>query len=329
MRTFLVAVELAGGSIDDSAWELAAAARALGASDAGAYRAAAVLIGSEVGTQAAELARQFDDVYLFDHPMFEQPDGEAAAAVLAPLIQREKPLVTLVPHTNTGMDLAPSLSVKAGTPLIADCLSLALKDGRLSAVRTVYGGKVHARITTVASPSGCYMATVRPGAYAAADDVADRNGEIHRETVPDSFSISRRYLRTVEPEPGEVDITQAEKLVGIGRGIEEEENIKIIESLAEALGAEVACSRPVVDKKWLAKSRQVGTSGVTVKPKVYIAVGISGSFQHIGGIKGGPFLVAINKDPRAPIFGVAHVGIVGDLFEVVPLLEEKIREAKG
>jgi len=327
MRKLLVLAELTGRSIDDGAWELATAARSLGGSDADGCRVAAVLLGNDVGDHADQLARAFDDVYVFDGPLFEQPDGEAAAAVLAPLIERERPFVTLIPHTNTGMDLAPALSVKVGMPLIADCVSLALKEDRLSAVRTMYGGKVRARITAVASPNG-YMATVRPGSHAAAESRGAR-GEIHREAVPDSLSVPRRYIKTVEPEPGEVDITQAEKLIAVGRGIEEEENIEIIESLAEALGAEVACSRPVVDKKWLAKSRQVGTSGVMVKPKVYIAVGISGSFQHIGGIKGGPFLVAINKDPRAPIFGVADVGIVGDLFEVVPLLEEKIREAKG
>jgi electron transfer flavoprotein alpha subunit len=327
MRKLFVLAELAGGSIDDGTWELAAAARSLGGSDAEGCRVAAVLLGKDVGEHAGRLAGVFDDVYVFDDPLFEQRDGEAEAAVLVPLIEREKPFVTLIAHTNTGMDLAPALSVKVGMPLIADCISLELKEERLSAVRTVYGGKVHARITAVASPNG-YMATVRPGVHAAAEP-AGGNGEIHKETLPKSFAAPRRFVKTVEPEPGEVDITQAEKLVGIGRGIEEEENIEIIESLAEALGAEVACSRPVVDKKWLAKSRQVGTSGVMVKPKVYIAVGISGSFQHIGGVKGGPFLVAINKDPRAPIFGVADVGIVGDLFEVVPLLEEKIREAKG
>jgi len=115
----------------------------------------------------------------------------------------------------------------------------------------------------------------------------------------------------------------------VGRGIEEDENLEIVESLAKALGGEVACSRPVIDKGWLPKSRQIGTSGLTVKPKIYVAVGISGSFQHIGGIKGSPYIVAINKDPRAPIFGVADVGLVGDLFDIVPELEEKVRQAKA
>lgn len=323
MRKLFVLAEHSGGTIDDSAWELCAIARQIGES-----RVGAVLLGSGVDALGTELAKRFDDVYLFDDPSLEFPDGEAGTAILTKLIEREQPSVTLVPHTNVGMDIAPALSVKVGVPLIADCLSLQFEGDQLSAVRTVYGGKVHAKVTAAPTDAG-YMATVRPGSISPDADAKEVGGEIHNESIPDSLEVRRRYVRTVEPDPGEVDITQAEKLVAIGRGIDEEENMEIIESLADSLGAEVACSRPVVDKKWLAKSRQVGTSGVMVKPKIYLAIGISGSFQHIGGIKGGPFLVAINKDPRAPIFGVADVGIVGDLFDVVPLLEEKIREAKG
>jgi electron transfer flavoprotein alpha subunit len=154
-------------------------------------------------------------------------------------------------------------------------------------------------------------------------------GAVKNEALPADFAPRRRAVRTVEPEAGDVDITQAELLVAVGRGIDEEENLELVQSLADAMGAVVCASRPVVDKGWLPKSRQVGTSGLTVRPKLYLAVGISGSFQHMGGIKGAPYLVAINKDRAAPIFGVADVGIVGDLFEVVPALEEAIKNAKG
>jgi electron transfer flavoprotein alpha subunit len=126
-----------------------------------------------------------------------------------------------------------------------------------------------------------------------------------------------------------VDITQSEILVVVGRGIEEEDNLQIARDLADALGAEIACTRPVVDKGWLPKTYQIGTSGVSVRPKVYLAAGVSGSFQHMGGVKGGPYIIAINEDAAAPIFSVADVGIVGDLFDILPLLEEKIREARG
>jgi electron transfer flavoprotein alpha subunit len=141
-----------------------------------------------------------------------------------------------------------------------------------------------------------------------------------------SLSARRRYLETVVPEAGDVDITKHTVLVSIGRGIQEKDNVALAEELADALGAAVSCSRPVVDAKWLEKSRQVGTSGKTVKPKVYLACGISGAFQHLAGIKGNPFIVAINKNPKAPIFQVADIGIVDDLLEFLPELTNKIRE---
>ena len=142
------------------------------------------------------------------------------------------------------------------------------------------------------------------------------------------LTAKRRYLTTIAPEAGDVDITKEPVLVSVGRGIGEKDNIAIAEELAEALGAVVSCSRPVVDAKWLPKSRQVGSSGQTVKPKIYLACGISGSFQHLAGLKGNPFIVAINKNPKAPIFQVAEVGIVTDMLEFLPELTEKVREAK-
>jgi electron transfer flavoprotein alpha subunit len=149
--------------------------------------------------------------------------------------------------------------------------------------------------------------------------VEDKSGEIG------DLSVKRRFLELVEAEVGEVDITKSDVLVSVGRGIEDEENIEIAEDLAAAMGAVVSCSRPIVDAKWLEKSRQVGTSGQTVKPKVYMACGISGSFQHLGGIKGSPFIVAINKNPKAPIFQVADVGIEADILEFLPDLTEAIK----
>jgi len=142
------------------------------------------------------------------------------------------------------------------------------------------------------------------------------------------IAAGRRFLEVVEAEVGDVDITKEDVLVSVGRGIEDEDNIEIAEELAEAIGAVVSCSRPIVDAKWLEKSRQVGTSGQTVKPKVYLALGISGSFQHLGGLKGNPFIVAVNKNPKAPIFQVADVGVVEDLLDFVPVLTEKIQEGK-
>jgi len=322
MAEHLVLVELVGGEIDDSAWELAQAARA-----AGAERVFAALLGKDVAGHADTLTKAFDAVHVFDDAQLEVLDGEVSAALLAPFVERIAPTVVFVPHTNYGMDLAPGLAVRSERPLLTDLIAIESADDGIQAVRTTYGGKVHARVKAAPSENG-YVLTLRPGSFPFVEDAAV-GGAVHTEQVPADLAPRRRFVETITPEAGEVDITQAEILVAVGRGIEEEENLEMITSLAESLGAEVACSRPVVDKKWLSKSRQVGTSGLSVKPKIYIAVGISGSFQHLGGVKGGPFIAAINKDPAAPIFGVADVGIVGDLFDIVPLLEEQITEAKG
>lgn len=312
MRTILILPE----ANDDSALELAAAARGLGD-----VEVVAAVAGHGV---EAPFVPACDAVHVFDDERLAVPDGDLRARLFAPLIERLAPAAILVAHTNVGLDLAPVLAGRSGATFIADCLALEATDDGLRVVRALYGGKVHARMEVAGAP---ILATVRPGAFPASE--ATGAGEIHNEEVPADLAPRRRFVETVAPEPGAVDLTAAEVLVAIGRGIDDKENLEIVESLVEALGAELACTRPVVDKGWLPKSRQVGTSGTTVKPKVYLAIGVSGSFQHMGGVKGGPFVAAINKDPAAPIFGVADVGIVGDLFDLVPLLEEKIRERKG
>ena len=174
--------------------------------------------------------------------------------------------------------------------------------------------------------SGGAVITLRPGAFAS-EQTKSVSGQVEdKSPEAGDLSAKRKFLEMVAAEVGDVDITKEDVLVSIGRGIEDEENIELAQELAEAMGAVVSCSRPIVDAKWLEKSRQVGTSGQTVKPKVYLALGISGSFQHMGGLKGSPFMIAINKNPKAPIFQVADVGIVGDILEYIPELTEKIEE---
>jgi electron transfer flavoprotein alpha subunit len=325
MADVLAVVQRSRGALDDSFSELLSAARSLAGEDG---RTTAALIGHGVGALASELARGFDAVRVYDDERLDVPDGARDATLLAELIAREKPAVVLLPHTNVTIDLAPGLAARLSAPLLVDCTSLEWGLDCVVAERTVFGGKVHARVHASAHAGELVLATLRGGAFPPAELAAEARGTIHSEDVPADLPRRRRFVRTVEPEAGAVDISQAEVLVGVGRGIEDEENLEIVQSLADALGAEVCCSRPVVDKGWLPKGLQVGTSGVTVKPRLYVAVGISGSFQHVGGIKGSPFMVAINKDAGAPIFGVADIGVVGDLFDVVPALEAKIREAK-
>ncbi len=316
MRTIMAIVEV----VDETALELAHAARSLGE----VHLTAAVFGAEDAG--CAELARYFDRVVNFPLSPGAVFDAEHAAAALTPWLAAEQPFLILLSHTNNGLDLAPLLAARLDLPMLADCLELGLRDEQLTAVRTLYAGKVHARV--VADAKGGALATLRPGAFDG-DEAIDRGGRIETAAVPPGPPARRRLLETVAAEAGSVDITQAEILVAVGRGIEEQENLEIVQSLAAALDAEVACTRPIVDKNWLPKSRQVGTSGQSVSPKVYLAIGVSGSFQHLGGVKGKPFLVAINQDAAAPIFAVADVGVVGDLFDLVPLLEEKIRARKG
>ncbi len=196
----------------------------------------------------------------------------------------------------------------------------------LKVIRQEYSGQVSTHVTCDISKGA--VINVRPGVFPA-DESRSAGGQVTDKSseIPD-LTTGRRFLEIVEAEVGDVDITKEDVLVSVGRGIEDQDNIEIAEELAQAMGAVVSCSRPIVDAKWLEKSRQVGTSGQTVKPKVYLALGISGSFQHLGGLKGNPFIVAVNKNPKAPIFQVADVGIVEDLLDFVPVLTEKIQEGK-
>jgi len=191
----------------------------------------------------------------------------------------------------------------------------------------MYGGKVNVSVTV--RKAGTYVATVRQATFAPQKPTPPETGQITEIPSPLTEEIQeKRFIQYLLPPPGGVDITAAEKLVGVGRGIKDAANIQIVEQLAKTMGAVVSCSRPIVDKGWLPTDRQVGTSGKTVKPKLYLAVGISGAFQHILGMKSSDLIIAINKDPKAPIFSFADYGIVDDLFKVVPALNNKIAEIR-
>jgi electron transfer flavoprotein alpha subunit len=199
--------------------------------------------------------------------------------------------------------------------------------GFLKLVRQEFGGQISAHVRCDISAGA--VINVRPGAFQPESVATPAGLLVDRSADIGPLEAKRRYLETVAAESGDVDITKHSVLVSIGRGIQDPENVPVAEELAEALGGAVSCSRPVVDAKWMEKSRQVGSSGKTVKPKVYLACGISGAFQHLAGIKGNPFIVAINKNPKAPIFRVADVGIVADILEFLPELTVKIKESQG
>jgi electron transfer flavoprotein alpha subunit len=264
-------------------------------------------------------------VWKFDHVALAYPNAEIVRKLLLNVLPQNA--VVLAAHDTFGMDLSPGLAIKLDSAFIADVVAIEGLDGdTLKVIRQEFSGQVSTHVACDIS-SGAVI-NVRPGVFQP-DEFKFAGGQvIDKSSEAGNLTAGRRFLEVVEAEVGDVDITKEDILVSVGRGITDKDNIEIAEELAKAVGGVVSCSRPIVDAKWLEKSRQVGTSGKTVKPKVYLALGISGSFQHLGGLKGNPYIVAVNKNPKAPIFQVADVGVVMDLLEFVPVLTEKIRDSK-
>ena len=315
------------GVADDSALELLAAAKKIDSSAS----PAAIVPGSGEGLDALckEIASSFEEVWKIDKDFVAYPTAEVLRRLLENILP--KGAIVLLPHDHFGMDLGPGLSIKLEVPFLPDVVGFdGVADGKLTAVRQEHGGQVSAHVLCDIS-SGAVI-TIRPGSFQAPEKTQEAAGRIvdkTSEAVPGSLpALARRFVEIAEAPPGDVDITKSDILVSVGRGIGDQENLEMVHDLAKAMGGEVSCSRPIVDANWLEKARQVGNSGQTVKPKVYLALGISGAFQHLAGIKGNPFLVAINKNTQAPIFQVAEVGIKADIVEFIPQLTEKIKKLK-
>ncbi len=307
--------------VEDVAVEFITAAQKIDASAS----LTAVLTGSgdALNKVAEALTASYSEVIKIDNADLAYPNAEVIRKALVNTIPAGA--VVLVAHDTLGMDLAPGLSIKMDAAYAADVVDLeGMDETTIKAVRQELGGAVSTHVTVDASAGA--VLTIRPGSFAPADAGSAGGTVVDKSSDAGDLTAKRKFLEVVEAEIGDVDITKSDVLVSIGRGIEDEDNLEIADELAEALSAVVSCSRPIVDAKWLEKSRQVGTSGQTVKPKVYLAMGISGSFQHLGGIKGNPFIVAVNKNPKAPIFQVADVGIVEDILDFMPELTEAIND---
>lgn len=324
MTEIFVLAEHRQGQIRDITFEMLTKGREL--AEKADSDLTAVLLGKEVKEQAETLSGYAQKVLLVEDVKLENFNSEAYHKVLSNLINEHKPLLTMIGHTSFGVDLAPSLAAALKLPLATDCIELEFEGETLVITRQMYGGKVNVKATVHKAES--YIVTVRQAAFAAQKPVL--NGEIIEKPSPLSEEITKkRFIKYVLPPPGGVDITVADVLVGVGRGIKDESNMPMVEELAKAFGGVLACSRPIVDKGWLPSDRQVGTSGKTVKPKLYIAIGISGAFQHVLGMKNSDLIIAVNKDSKAPIFSFADYGVVEDLFKIVPPLKSKIYELKG
>lgn len=309
------------GTADDSLFELAAAARKI---DATASPVAIVTgSGAETDSVVASLTGLYKEIWKISNQALSYPNAELVRAALVKVIPSGS--IVVIPHDHFGMDLAPGLSIKLNSAFVSDVVAVdGLEATSLRVVRQEFGGQISAHMKVDLS-SGAVI-TVRPGAFQSLDTLPANGTVIDKSAEVGVLTARRRYLETVVAHAGEVDITKHTVLISIGRGIQEKDNIAIAQELADAMGAAVSCSRPVVDAKWLEQSRQVGSSGKTVKPKVYFACGISGAAQHLAGIKGNPFIIAINKNPKAPIFQVADVGIVDDILEFLPELTNKVKE---
>jgi electron transfer flavoprotein alpha subunit len=318
----LVIAEQRGGRLNRATWEAIAAAQQLDASGP----VVVGVPGAGIKGVAAELAAaKVQEVVAIDHPALESytPDGYTAALQAA--IEALSPSLVLLPHTYQTRDYAPKLAARMNRSLVTDVTAFKTDAGGTRFVRPMFQGKLAAEV--VAAGEAPHFVTIQIGAWRA--DQATR-GSSPAPIRSLSIGVEASIIRQ-KPEPPfqearqAVDLSQAERIVSVGRGIKEQQHIALAQKLAEALHAELAASRPICDAGWLPMERQVGSSGQTVAPKLYLALGISGAIQHLVGMKGSGTIVAINKDPDAPIFEVADFGIVGDLFEVVPALIEALK----
>lgn len=288
----------------------------------------AVMLGKDIKEKAKTLSEYAQKVLIVEDAKLENFNSDIYQEALSSMIKEQKPLLTMIGHTSYGMELAPRLAAHLKIPLATDCIDIAFEGENLTVTRQMYGGKVNVKATLKLAES--YVVTVRQATFTAQKPSTPLKGKILEKQIPFAEEITKkRFIEYVSPPPGGVDIVTAEKIVGIGRGIKDQANMPMMEELANALGAVLAGSRPVIDKGWLPSDRQVGSSGKTVKPKLYMALGISGAFQHVLGMKNSDLIIAINKDPKAPIFSFSDYGVIEDLFKVVPLLKRKIDELKA
>lgn len=289
-----------------------------------------VVIGQGVAALADELAAyELAEVMLVENALLEKytPDGYSIA--LKQVVEQAKPDLVIFPHTYQVRDFAPKLAASMNKGMIGDCVGYRNENGKLIFVRQMFQGRTAADV--IFQGDGPWIASFQAGAFRA-DTAAKKQGG-KAPVKPVSVELKAEQIRTKPLElfreaKQAVDLTQAPILVSIGRGIKAPENIPLAEKLAKALGAELSASRPICDEGWLPMERQIGSSGQTVSPKLYLALGISGAIQHVVGMKGSRCIVAINKDQNAPIFEIADYGVVGDLFEIVPALTEEIEKSK-
>lgn len=322
----LAILEQQGGKWHRMSYETLAAAQQFG--EALNQPVEAAVLGSGIRALAADAAtKKLAKVYSVESELLKDYTADGYTATLEELIRKTNPTVVLFPHTYQVRDFAPKLATRFDQVLVSDVISAKLDAGSPVFVRLLFQGKLNGDVRV--SGKGPFFVSIQAGAWRA-DALEPGSAAVENFTPSlDASKIRQKPEAPFRESARAVDLTAADIIVSVGRGIKERENIPVVEELAKALGAELAASRPICDAGWLPMERQVGSSGQTVSPKMYMAVGISGAIQHLVGMKGAKTIVAINKDANAPIFEVADYGIVGDLFEVVPALVEEVKKAKS
>lgn len=321
----LVVLEHRGGKWNRMSFEALEAGREIGRSLAVPVQAAVFGSGSdELAREAA--AYDVSKVFALDNALLAHYTQEAYTAALEQLINAQNPTVIVFPHTYQVRDYAPRLATRFGQALISDVIDLRADGAELTFVRQLFQGKLNADVHATPGPQ---FVSIQAGAFRSAEPGNATNAVEKFAVQLDASQIRSKPEEPFRDAQRSVDLGAASIIVSVGRGIKEKDNLPVVEALAQALGAELAASRPICDNGWMPMERQVGSSGQTVSPKMYVAVGISGAIQHLVGMKGSKTVVAINKDENAPIFETADYGAVGDLFEIVPALVEEIKKAKA
>jgi electron transfer flavoprotein alpha subunit len=326
--TILVIVEQREGKLNRVSWETLTAAQAIAAQTGWPLEAA--VVGRNIGGIAAEVAgKKLGKVYAVEAAKLDPYTPDAFVHALKHFLSARAPRLVLMPHTYQVRDFVPKLATVLGRALISDCIGYKHEGGRFLFTRQMFQGKFAADVSFSGEPP--WFVTFQNGAFRG-DKVEAGASPAPVETVPAEIpegAIRTKPHETFKEAKQAVDLTQAEIIVAVGRGIKEQKNIELAKQLADALGGEIAASRPICDAGWLPMDRQIGSSGQTVAPKLYLALGISGAIQHIVGMKGSRAVVAINKDSEAPIFEIADFGVVGNLFDIVPPLIEEVKKAKS
>lgn len=327
-ETVLVIAEQREGRLNRVSWETLAAGQTIAREMGWAVEAA--LLGDGIGGLGNEIAaKKLEKVYAVESAQLHSYTPDAFSAALKHLLESQKPRLVLLPHTYQVRDFAPKLATAMGRTVISDCIGYKNENGKLLFTRQMFQGKFSADVSF--NCEAPWFVTFQNGAFrgdAVESGSASAAVEVVHPEIPEG-TIRTRPQEIFKEAKQAVDLSQAEIIVSVGRGIKEQKNIELAKQLAEALGGELAASRPICDSGWLPMDRQIGSSGQTVAPKLYFALGISGAIQHIVGMKGSRAIIAVNKDAEAPIFEIADYAVVGNLFDIVPPLIEEVKKAKS